>query len=182
MHKDRNIRRPPPIAAPLAAAVAALFVTGAFAQGATYTVSENGTKQETAGDRQPAGSGLRAVVVTATRSPAEALGVPASVTVVGEAELRERSVARFGDALADVPGVYVRGAALGQGYPGSGQAVLSMRGIPRTPRTLVMIDGQPVNNALTGGVNVGGIPLESLERVEVVRGPYSASPYPSLSR
>lgn len=174
MNKDRSIRRTPPIAAPLAAAVAALFVTGAFAQVATATSAEKETKRETTGNPEAGGSGLRAVVVTATRSPAEALGVPASVTVVDGNALRERSVARFGDALADVPGVYVRGAALGQGYPGSGQAVLSMRGIPRTPRTLVMIDGQPVNNALTGGVNVGGIPLESLERVEVVRGPYSA--------
>lgn len=46
---------------------------------------------------------------------------------------------RLGDALADVPGLYLRGAAFGAGFPGSGQAVLSMRGIPRT---LVMIDGQ----------------------------------------
>lgn len=117
---------------------------------------------------------LESVVVTATRSPAEALNVPASVTVVGEDELEVRAPVRLGDALADVPGLYVRGAAMGTGFPGTGQGVLSLRGIPRTPRTLVMIDGQPVNNALTGGINVAGIPLESIERVEVVRGPYSA--------
>jgi len=114
------------------------------------------------------------VVVTATRSPAAALSVPASVSVVGEAELRRRNVLRLGDAIADVPGLYVRGAAMGAGFPGSGASVLSMRGIPRTPRTLVMIDGQPLNNALSGGVNVAGIPFESIARVEVVRGPYSA--------
>ncbi len=117
---------------------------------------------------------LESVVVTATRSPAEALNVPASVTVVEERELDLRGPVRLGDALADVPGLYVRGAAMGAGFPGTGQGVLSLRGIPRTPRTLVMIDGQPVNNALTGGINVVGIPLDSVERVEVVRGPYSA--------
>lgn len=117
---------------------------------------------------------MEQVVVTATRSPAATLGVPASVTVVGAGELAPREPVRLGDALADVPGLYVRGAAMGSNFPGTGQAVLSLRGIPRTPRTLVMIDGQPVNNALTGGIDVAGIPLAGVERVEVVRGPYSA--------
>src|SRR5690606_35071437 len=121
----------------------------------------------------PSGA-LGTVVVTATRSPAEALGVPASVSVVDRPALGLRSPTRLGDALADVPGLYVRGAAMGAAYPGSGQAVLSLRGVPRTPRTLVMIDGQPVNNALSGGINVAGIPLGSVDQVEVVRGPYSA--------
>lgn len=114
------------------------------------------------------------VIVTATRSPAGSLSVPASVSVVGDSELRSRYALRLGDVLADVPGLYVRGAAMGAGFPGSGTSVLSLRGIPRTPRTLVMIDGQPLNNALSGGVNVAGIPLDAVARVEVVRGPYSA--------
>jgi iron complex outermembrane receptor protein len=123
----------------------------------------------------PLGTGLLSpVLVTATRSPAELLGVPASASVVTRGELDLRSTVRLGDAIADVPGVYLRGAAFGAAYPGSGQAVLSMRGIPRTPRTLVMIDGQPLNNALSGGINVAGIAFDTIERVEIVRGPYSA--------
>ena len=123
---------------------------------------------------QAPAAGLSAVNVTATRAPALELGVPASVTVVDAQALAERDVVRFGDAIAGVPGVYVRGSALGQGFPSSGQAVLSLRGIARTPRTLVLVDGQPVNNALSGGINVVGIPVDALERVEVVRGPDSA--------
>ena len=115
-----------------------------------------------------------AVVVTATRSPTTALAVPASVSVVGESALRQRNALRLGDVLADVPGLYARGPAMGASFPGSGTSVLSLRGIPRTPRTLVMIDGHPLNNALSGGVNVAAIPLNAIERVEVVRGPYSA--------
>ncbi len=118
---------------------------------------------------------LQRVVVTATRAPlAGSLGQPASVSVVEEDELALRPIARFGDALADVPGVYVRGSALGTPFPATGQAALSLRGIPRTGRTLVMIDGQPLNNALAGGINVSAIPTEGIERVEIVRGPYSA--------
>jgi iron complex outermembrane receptor protein len=121
-----------------------------------------------------AASGLSTVMVTATRSPAAVLSVPASVSVLDEDELERRPVVRFGDAIADLPGIYVRGPAFGASFPGSGQAALSMRGIPRTPRTLVMLDGLPLNNALSGGVNVAGLPVGSVERVEVVRGPYSA--------
>jgi iron complex outermembrane receptor protein len=119
-------------------------------------------------------TGLEAVVVTATRSAAEALGVPASVSLVDEVALRERRAARFGDAIADLPGVYLQGVLLGASFPATGQAALSLRGIPRTPRTLVMIDGQPINNALSGGINVAGVPIDALGRIEVVRGPYSA--------
>jgi iron complex outermembrane receptor protein len=156
------------------ALVAGLLAVGAaplFAQTGGSPPGASRNDAERAGG--PAGA-LGTVVVTATRSPAEALGVPASVSVVDRPALGLRSPTRLGDALADVPGLYVRGAAMGAVYPGSGQAVLSLRGVPRTPRTLVMIDGQPVNNALSGGINVAGIPLGSVDQVEVVRGPYSA--------
>ncbi len=114
------------------------------------------------------------IIVIATRVATAIRGAPASVTLIDQQQLRERNLVRPGDALANVPGLYIRGAAMGANFPGTGQAVLSLRGIPRTPRTLVMLDGQPMNNALSGGVNVVGIPLDSIERIEIVRGPYSA--------
>ncbi|MCL4746813.1 MAG: TonB-dependent receptor plug domain-containing protein, partial [Burkholderiaceae bacterium] len=153
-HDSRTVR-------PLGRRVAVCVLAGAITQAAS--AGEKGTTQ-----------GLSVVNVTATKAPALELGVPASVSVVDAPALGERDVVRFGDAIAGVPGVYVRGSALGQGFPSSGQAVLSLRGIPRTPRTLVLIDGQPVNNALSGGINVAGIPMDAIGRVEVVRGPYSA--------
>jgi len=162
-------------AAPQTFSIALMFACGALAQSsppqdrATHSPAEQSAQ---AGEAAPVE--LPAVVITATRSPAAALALPASVSVVREDELARRNVVRLGDALADVPGLYLRGAAFGAGFPGSGQAVLSLRGIPRTPRTLVMIDGQPINNALSGGINVAGIPFDSIERAEIVRGPYSA--------
>lgn len=117
---------------------------------------------------------LETIIVIATRA-ATAIGrAPASVSLIDTDALHERSLLRLGDALSEVPGLYVRGAAIGSSFPGTGQAVLSLRGIPRTARTLVMLDGQPLSNALSGGVNVAGIPFDSIARVEVVRGPYSA--------
>lgn len=124
-----------------------------------------------AGGREGA---LSDVVVTATRFATPAMSVPASVSVVPRETLERIAPARLGDALADVPGLYVRGAAMGATFPGSGQAVLSLRGVPRSGRTLVLVDGQPLNNALSGSINVAGIPLAAIERVEIVRGPHSA--------
>ena len=174
-HPGRIALRPAPLALALAAALAAVAVDArAQASGEAVQLAQAAAAApQDRGEGAPAS--LKTVVVTATRSAAEELGVPASVTAVRSEQLEKRNVSRFGDALVEVPGLYVRGPALGGQVPGSGQAVLSLRGVPRTPRTLVMIDGQPINNALTGGVDVAGISLESIERVEVVRGPYSAS-------
>ncbi|HEY0878274.1 MAG TPA: TonB-dependent receptor, partial [Zeimonas sp.] len=153
----------------------AAFAIGALpAARAQSPAAPPGVRPAAAAAQQEHAAPLESVVVTATRSPAAVLNVPASVTVVERTQLELRKPVRLGDALADVPGLYIRGAAMGATFPGSGQAVLSLRGIPRTPRTLVMIDGQPVNNALTGGIDVAGIPFDSIERAEVVRGPYSA--------
>lgn len=154
-----------------ALAVALLFAADAQAESADATPAP----PPAAANLAYADDGAQfSIIVTATRAPTLLLGSPASVSVVNRQQLEERKLVRLGDALADVPGLYVRGAATGSNFPGSGQAVISLRGIPRTPRTLVMLDGQPLNNALSGGVNVAGIPLESVEHVEIVRGPYSA--------
>lgn len=114
------------------------------------------------------------VVVTATRHQTAALETPASVTVVGPAAIERRNPTRGGDLLRDVPNVYARGVTMGGSFPGTGQAALAMRGVPRGMRTLVLVDGMPVNNALSGAIDVASIPIAEIERVEVVRGPMSA--------
>jgi iron complex outermembrane receptor protein len=125
------------------------------------------------GVAQPAPA-LDEVVVTATRHETSALELPASVSVVDAEAVELRAPARGGDLLRDVPNVYVRGVTLGGVFPGSAQAALSMRGVPRGMRTLVLVDGLPLNNALSGAIDVASIPVSEIERVEVVRGPMSA--------
>ncbi len=117
---------------------------------------------------------LPQVVVTATRSAMALSESPAAVSLVTQESIDLRNVFRLGDALAEVPGLYLRGSAFGESFPASGVGALTLRGIPRTPRTLVLIDGQPLNNALSGGVNFTGIPMYDVARIEVVRGPFSA--------
>ncbi len=117
---------------------------------------------------------LEPLVITATREDVPVSEAPASVTLVTEREIEQRRAARIGDVLSEVPGLYLRSNAQGAVFPSSGQASIALRGVPRTARTLVMIDGQPVNNAISGGIDLSSILLENVRSIEVVRGPYSA--------
>lgn len=117
---------------------------------------------------------LLPVVVTATRYAVPVTDAPAEVDVVSRAQIERRNAYRLGDALAEVPGLTLRGSAFGEAFPASGAGSISLRGIPRTPRTLVLVDGQPLNNALSGAVNLSSIALDDVDRIEVLHGPYSA--------
>jgi iron complex outermembrane receptor protein len=117
---------------------------------------------------------MEPVVVTATRTEIGARESPASISVMSAQQIERRNAYRLGDVLAEVPGLYLRGSAFGTSFPASGLASISMRGIPRTPRTLILVDGLPVNTALSGGINLSGVQMEDVQRIEVVRGPYSA--------
>lgn len=114
------------------------------------------------------------IIVTATRTEQSVTDAPATVTVVSRSDIELRRNQRLGDVLADVPGLYVRSNTTGASFPSSAQASIAIRGVPRTTRTLVLVDGLPINSALSGGINLASVTVDELARVEVVRGPYSA--------
>ncbi|PMP71495.1 MAG: TonB-dependent receptor [Thermodesulfovibrio aggregans] len=73
-------------------------------------------------------------------------------------------------ALNDISGVFVR---RGKGLMDTLSAI-TLRGIPEQKRTLILMDGMVLNNPYTGEVRMGGYYPEDLERVEVVKGPFSS--------
>lgn len=113
------------------------------------------------------------LVVTATRTAVSVAEAPANVYVVDAARIDQRSAFRLGDALAEVPGLYFRGSPFGINTPGSGQGGVTMRGIS-DKRTLVLVDGQPVNSAYSTGVNWSSLPLDDIARIEAVPGAFSS--------
>ena len=108
------------------------------------------------------------VVVTATGEEKPADEVSAAATVIPAALLRAEGVTTVADALRWVPGVTVLRSGLDAGVTS-----LFVRGTSST-HTLVMFDGVRLNSPFFGGYD-WSLPLTAgLDRIEVVRGPFSA--------
>lgn len=118
-------------------------------------------------------SSLDEVVVTATRTGVTSSDAPAAVTVIKANDIQNKNASRLGDALDQVPSLYLRGGALGQSQGTVGTSGMSLRGIDQT-RTLVLLDGQPIQDAATGKVNWRTPFMEDIERIEVVPGAFSS--------
>lgn len=116
---------------------------------------------------------LDEVVVTATRANATLADAPAAVTVVKAKDIEADDVTRLGDALDQVPSLYLRDGALGWSQGTSGTSGMSLRGIDQN-KTLILLDGQPLQDGRSGKVNWRIPFVEDIERVEVVPGAFSS--------
>ncbi|HIU63497.1 MAG TPA: TonB-dependent receptor [Candidatus Avacidaminococcus intestinavium] len=112
---------------------------------------------------------LEEMVVTATRTMENIKKVPASVTVITSEQIRESNALTVTDVLKKSLGIFVnrpKGLADTSGE-------ISMRGFSEDS-VLVLYDGMPMNAAYDGGVNWSAIPMENIERIEIVRGAASS--------
>jgi vitamin B12 transporter len=108
------------------------------------------------------------VVVTATGEQQPADEVAAASTVIPAALLRAEGVTAVADALRWIPGVTVLRSGLDAGVTS-----MFVRGTSST-HTLVMFDGVRLNSPFFGGYD-WSLPLTvGLDRIEVVRGAFSA--------
>jgi vitamin B12 transporter len=110
---------------------------------------------------------LDQVEVTATRTPQRVDDSLADVTVIDRKQLDEASGLTLPQVLAQQPGVQF----WSNGGFGSVSAV-SLRGL-EARNTLLLIDGVRYGSATVGAPSWENIPLESIERIEIVRGPLS---------
>jgi outer membrane receptor for ferrienterochelin and colicins len=117
---------------------------------------------------------LDKIVVTATRSKRLISEIPASVSVITKKEIASSPAKTIEDLLITQTGVQAtRPVAIGEGIPSS----IIIRGIPGSlaaSRTLILVDGFPTNASGTPFLIVNEIPMEAIERIEIVRGPYSS--------
>jgi iron complex outermembrane receptor protein len=120
---------------------------------------------------------LPEVVATGTRSEADPRLLPMTVSVVGQAQLEERSEINILPTLtAEVPGLFVtQRGVLGYGVSTGGSGGIKVRGIGGSPNTdmLVLIDGLPQYAGLYGHPVADNYQTMLAERVEVIRGPAS---------
>ena len=111
---------------------------------------------------------IEEVQVTARRRAESVLEVPNATTVLGREALRERTTQTAMDALHGEPGTFVQQTTPGQG-------IVIVRGL-KGSEVLHLVDGFRLNNAIFRNAPNQYIALvdgQSLERVEVVRGPMS---------
>lgn len=115
---------------------------------------------------------LGEMVVTATKTAKIASEAPATVTVVTAKDIEKKNAHRVEEALAGAPGVFIKGLTGEQ--PSNYQNQITLRGVPGYYRTGVLVDGIPVNNAFSGGVNMSLVPVDDIQQIEVVPGPFSS--------
>ncbi|MDH0445222.1 TonB-dependent vitamin B12 receptor [Stutzerimonas stutzeri] len=111
---------------------------------------------------------LEQQVVTATRTAQTAQQSLAAVTVLDRERIERSQAASLPELLKQVPGV----SLANNGGPGKSTA-LFMRGT-ESDHVLVMIDGIKIGSVSAGGAALQDLPLELIERIEVVRGPRSS--------
>ncbi|MFZ2163822.1 MAG: TonB-dependent receptor [Sideroxyarcus sp.] len=116
---------------------------------------------------------LKEVVVTATKTAMDKDVAPANVSVISSKDIEVHNVSRLGDALKQVPSLYLQNGALGSSQGTSGSSGMSLRGIDQK-KTLIMIDGQPIQDGSSGAVNWRTVFVDDIERVEVVPGAFSS--------
>jgi vitamin B12 transporter len=108
------------------------------------------------------------VVVTATLVETESWRTASSVHVIGRERIEDQQYRLLPEALREVPGLILAD----RGSPGVVTGVF-LRGT-KTEHTAVLIDGRPVPANLAGAFNLETMPLDNVERVEVLKGPASS--------
>ncbi len=110
------------------------------------------------------------MVVTASSVEQNLKDAPASISVITQEDLQRKPVQNLKDVLKDVPGVQLTNE-------GDNRKGVSIRGLDSS-YTLILVDGKRVNsrNAVFrhNDFDLNWIPVDSIERIEVVRGPMSS--------
>ena len=116
---------------------------------------------------------LDEIVVTATKTSKPAEAVPASVEVITKKDIDRRTAFWADEFMSDLPGVYMKKANFADF---TSSTAMSIRGISGGARTLILFNGVPLNEPFwgMGHVEFGAISMDDVNKIEVVKGPFSA--------
>ena len=114
-------------------------------------------------------SNQNTVIVTGSRFEENLNEVPANVKVITRDEIANSTSNNIPDVLSQIGGLNVRSLNPGQLNL---DATVDMGGYGATANstTLILIDGQRINPIDSSTVSWGSIPLDSIERIEVLQG------------
>jgi len=110
------------------------------------------------------------MVVTASATEQNLKDAPASISVITQEDLQRRPVNNLKDVLQEIPGVQLTNE-------GDNRKGVSLRGLDSS-YTLILVDGKRVNSRNVvfrhNDFDLNWVPVEAIERIEVVRGPMSS--------
>ncbi|MGY0194491.1 TonB-dependent receptor [Leptothrix sp. BB-4] len=148
----RNARRP---AASLLSCTAALCASGAA------------MAQSDLGLRLAMADSLPQVVISGTRFADKADSQPIGISVISAEQIRNGGYTTINEAVMRQLGVPGR-----LDLNGGGEYALDLRGFGSTSDSnmVIVVDGIRISEGDTGGTRLAGIPIETVERIEVLRG------------
>jgi iron complex outermembrane receptor protein len=108
------------------------------------------------------------VVVTATRFKDRYIDKPVNVTVITAEDIRQSAAKTVPDLLSEQAGIAIHD------FFGNNAATTTVDlrgfGITGAQNTLILVDGRRVTDIDLSGVQWPAVPLEAIERIEIVRG------------
>jgi vitamin B12 transporter len=113
---------------------------------------------------------LKEVVVTATKTEQEPQDVTQDVTVISGEQIERSSAQSAAEAIDRASGIKITESG------GKGSVTeINIRGA-NSEQVLILLDGRRLNSAAAGGYDMSNlpVPLEDIERIEIVRGASSA--------
>lgn len=108
------------------------------------------------------------ILVTASGIPESAGSTPAATTIIDRQDIERGAARDVADLLREVPGLIVSRT----GSSGKATSVFTRGG--NSTHTLVLWNGIEINSPYFSGYNWGQLSTVGVERIEIVRGPYSA--------
>lgn len=104
-------------------------------------------------------------IVIIGRMHSDVLNLPANVSVVDATDIADSGVTKLTEALRNLNGIQISDNGTG--------AVLAMRGFSSEQaanNTLILVDGRRLNNIDIAAPNLNSIPLNMIERIEILNG------------
>jgi outer membrane receptor protein involved in Fe transport len=114
---------------------------------------------------------LDPVIVTAEKEERLQSRTPTSTVVVDQREIERINARNFDDVLRLLPGIT---SVRPQGNALVIPQQIQIRGVQGPDRVLLLVDGIPINNGANDFINLNSIPIQSVRRIEVLKGGGSA--------
>jgi outer membrane receptor for ferrienterochelin and colicins len=108
------------------------------------------------------------VIITATRTDHLQSNVTMSSEVISHSQLQTKNGSTVGEIVQSATGTFTKNYGSLAGIQ-----TASIRG-SNVDQVLVLLDNRRLNNAQGGGVDLNNLPIEGIDRIEILRGGHSA--------